>query len=102
MMPLLNQKPWFPTSLKPPDGVKDTDKVFHLRQTGEIFDSYESYLSRVRLLQSKQWSAGGKDGLNYEQALVEEQRAQELSNQVRPIASCTQQRGADAFSSTVR
>ena len=81
-MPLLNLKPWFPESQKP-DVLPDA-KIYHVRQTGEVFATYEEYISRIILLTSRQWqSTNGKTGLTYEQALREDELAQHLLEKVR-------------------
>lgn len=75
-MPLLNQKPWIPTALAVPTGTSGSDKVFAVRQTGEVFVTYEEFAARLRLLQSRQWSSNGKTGLNYEEAIREDRDAE--------------------------
>lgn len=82
-MPCLNQQPWAPTALEAPNGTQSNAKVFHVRQTGEIFTEYEQFAARLRLLQSRQWSSNGKTGLNYEEASLEDRRAEALLKEVR-------------------
>ena len=51
-----------------------------MRQTGEVFQTYEEYLQRLRLLHSKQWSSqiSGRNGLNFEEAAHEESNVDAL------------------------
>ena len=51
-----------------------------MRQTGEVFLTYEDYLQRLQLLRSKQWSSqiSGRQGLNYEEAAHEDSNVDAL------------------------
>lgn len=82
VMPLLNNKPWVPTALQAPPGTGNDAKIYHVRQTKEIFTTYEAYTARLKLLQSKQWSSNGKAGLNYEEAILEDKRAEDWLKEV--------------------
>lgn len=79
-MPLLNGTCWYPSTHKPSDTSTHESKVFRVRQTGEIFQSYEEYIGRLRLLHSKRWTSqcSGRNGLNYEQALEEDDNVDDL------------------------
>ena len=73
-MPLLNGTCWYPINQHPCEIPAKESKLFRVRQTGEVFDSYEDYTKRLRLLQSKNWTSqiSGKNGLNYEEAIHED------------------------------
>ncbi len=79
-MPLLNGINWYPDTSRASDGTSRDSKVYRVRQTSEIFHSYEEYLQRIRLLQSRQWSSlvSGRHGLNYEEALHEDSSVEAL------------------------
>lgn len=83
-MPLLNGKLWQPSHVQPSATLSQDSQVFRMGQTGEYFYTYEDYLERLRLLQSKQWGSlsTGKNGLNYQQALFEDCNADELTAKV--------------------
>lgn len=51
-----------------------------MRQTGEVFNTYEEYLQRLHLLHSKQWTSkiSGRNGLNYEEAIHEDSNVDSL------------------------
>eukprot|EP00871_Galdieria_phlegrea_P002712 jgi/Galph1/3441/GphlegSOOS_G2114.1 len=68
---------------KPPQLATHTTTVdpkayyFYLRQTGEVFENYESYLERLFLYKRRKWTCSitGKSGLTYEEALHSEKQA---------------------------
>jgi hypothetical protein len=82
-MPLLDGKLDIPNLEGPPvtvdDGMDDR-KYFRVAKTGEVFSSYEEYTLRLRQITSRNWSSlsSGKDGLSYEQAMLEDKDAEAL------------------------
>jgi hypothetical protein len=58
-------------------GVHPESEVFVIRFTGEVFRSYEAYVSRILLYKRRIWTceASGKEGLTYQEALESETMA---------------------------
>ncbi|GMR34319.1 hypothetical protein PMAYCL1PPCAC_04514 [Pristionchus mayeri] len=76
-MPLYNKKPL--ARIHPPVNVLPTDKVYYLKESGEIFTSYDDFFNRMILLNSTDFSCAltGKTGLTYFEALESEKEAKE-------------------------
>lgn len=79
-MPLLNGVHWYPDASQPSGDQSQNLKVYKMRQTGEVFHTYEEYLQRLRLLHARQWSSqiSGRKGLNYEEAAHEDKSVDAL------------------------
>jgi hypothetical protein len=54
-MPLLNGQPYQP-SLALPEGIRESDEVFHIKLTGELVSDYEEYVRKSRLYRQRQWT----------------------------------------------
>eukprot|EP01102_Stenamoeba_stenopodia_P003950 TRINITY_DN1408_c0_g1_i12.p1 TRINITY_DN1408_c0_g1~~TRINITY_DN1408_c0_g1_i12.p1 ORF type:complete len:708 (-),score=259.09 TRINITY_DN1408_c0_g1_i12:138-2261(-) len=82
-MPLLRSKQW--KLANPPKHLKDSDLVYVVRFTKEMFNTYEEYIERFEQYRQRQWTcaATGRKNLTYEEALLSEQRA-ELSSKSFP------------------
>lgn len=57
-MPVENGRCWYPSSTVAGMAASSDIKLFRLCQTGEIFESYEEYIKRYKLLRSKNGSSG--------------------------------------------
>ncbi len=89
-MPVLRKAPCEPPS--PADSLAatdcaDSDEVFVIRVTGEVFKDYDAYLERLGELRSPAFvcAATGKSGLTYEQCLVSEHEANSLLQQCKYV-----------------
>ncbi|CAK7269345.1 hypothetical protein SEPCBS119000_003522 [Sporothrix epigloea] len=66
-----------PVQLRPPPpNLRDNDEVWYIRQTGEVFDSYDSYLSRMDFYKQRKFNCQitGHSNLNFFEA-IESERA---------------------------
>lgn len=90
-MPLLDGKLDIPNFEGPAftvDDENDDTKFFRVARTGEVFSTYEDYTHRLRQLTSRNWSSSlssGKDGLSYEQAMLEDKDVEALLAKVSTI-----------------
>jgi len=87
-MPLLNGKLDIPNSEGPALSAGDADqsgKYFRVARTGEVFSSYEKYTLRIRQVSSRNWGSirTGREGLSYEEAVLEDRDAEALIANVR-------------------
>ncbi|GJQ15785.1 hypothetical protein GpartN1_g7576.t1 [Galdieria partita] len=73
-MPLYNRKPFQPTAIK---DINPKAQYFYLNITGEVFQDYESYLERLLMCKSRNWTCPitGKSGLTFQEALASEKEA---------------------------
>lgn len=82
-MPFLDGKPWKPKIDNSLNTLAGADKLYRVSQTGEVFLSYDEYLSHLRLLQSNRWtSLKGTQGLNFSQASLEDSQHPQTALQV--------------------
>lgn len=72
---MLHKAPYQFRSL--PSDLQETDEVFHIRATNELFKSYEEYISKAQLYTKEVWSCSltGKSNLTLEEALEVEKAA---------------------------
>lgn len=82
-MPLLGRKPYVPPAPSVPKGIPDTQNIFLVRLTGEVFTDYDAYLEQMAHYRATKWtcSVTGRGGLTFEQALLSEQEANQLLQQ---------------------
>ena len=72
-MPFLDGRPWHPTGPLNGKSFSADCSLFRVSHTGEVFESYDQYIERLRLLQSHRWtSLKGTSGLNFSQASMED------------------------------
>ena len=82
-MPFLDDTPWAPSQPMEASQFKDGVKLYRVPQTGEIYDGYNGYVDRLRLLQSNRWtSLKGSSGLNYSQAIAEDSSVKQVHLEV--------------------
>ena len=84
-MPLLNGKLDIPQSAGLDGDANHSTKLFRVARTGEVFSSYEEYTSRLRQVTSKNWGSvsSGREGLSYEEAVLEDRDAEALIAKVK-------------------
>ena len=77
---MLNGKLDIPRSSIPDGDADHSAKLFRIARTGEVFSSYEEYTLRLRQLTSKNWGSvsSGREGLGYEEAVMEDRDAEAL------------------------
>ncbi|XP_048580387.1 tyrosine-protein kinase BAZ1B isoform X3 [Nematostella vectensis] len=77
-MPVLGKKFYVPA--KAPADLKHSEEVFVIKETNEVFRSYEEYVDKVLLYGSQVWvcSFTGSSSLSYEQALESEKQCLQL------------------------
>jgi hypothetical protein len=76
-MPLYHRTIPFEPSTASVQNINPTAQYFYLDITGEVFQDYESYLERLLLCKSRQWTCSitGKNGLTFQEALASEREA---------------------------
>ncbi|KFB35381.1 AGAP000668-PA-like protein [Anopheles sinensis] len=80
-MPLLGEQPL--QKVTNDNRLRDDEKVFYCKTTGEIFTNYEDYFRRMMLLSSMLWSCAltSKLSLTYHEALASENAARNQQEQ---------------------
>ena len=81
-MPLFNKHPF--VARAPPINLKPDQTVFHVKESGEVFVSYEEYMQRKNHIKSKEWTCEltGSSGLSFSEARESENDARLMLDQV--------------------
>ncbi|GFR43333.1 hypothetical protein Agub_g4403, partial [Astrephomene gubernaculifera] len=89
-MPLLGRKPYVPPAPSVPEEIPDSESVFVIRLTGEVFTDYDAYLEQLAHYRTAKWTCAvtGRGGLTYEQALLSEQEANKVLQQFPAELEC--------------